>query len=147
MTDRNMFEYNLIKSKLQEGMQKRFDEKVVIEAEARDFDAQLDEISRHQKITVDPCVETKKLGLYGKLVVLFKRFCRKVVAWYLQPVCDEQTGYNHMIYTYLCNKNLNDEKDLEQRLEWERSMELRMQQLEEELETTKKLLATYQKQK
>ena len=52
-----------------------------------------------------------------------------------------------MIYTYLCNKNLNDEKDLEQRLEWERSMELRMQQLEEELETTKKLLATYQKQK
>ena len=80
MTDRNMFEYNLIKSKLQEGMQKRFDEKVVIEAEARDFDAQLDEISRYQKITVDPCVETKKPGLYGKLVVLFKRFCRKVVS-------------------------------------------------------------------
>lgn len=64
----------------------------------QNLDRYLNRLSKYQKITVDPVVLTKKKGLFGKLVILFKRFCRKIVAWYLQPVCDDQTKYNEQVY-------------------------------------------------
>ena len=57
----------------------------------------IDELEQYQKVTVDPLVKTKKRGILGKLTVFFKRLCRKIVAWYLQPVCDDQTRYNQQV--------------------------------------------------
>ena len=39
------------------------------------------------------------------MVVLFKRLARKIVAWYLQPVCDDQTRYNHQAYLAMAEMN------------------------------------------
>lgn len=66
----------------------------------------LDELSRYQKVTVEPKVLTRKKGLIGKMVVLFKRLARKIVAWYLQPVCDDQTRYNHQAYLTMTEMNV-----------------------------------------
>lgn len=57
-----------------------------------------DELEQYQKVTVNPTVETRKKGLFGKIVVFFKRLSRKIVAWYLQPVCDDQTRFNNQAY-------------------------------------------------
>lgn len=65
----------------------------------------LNELEKYQKVTVNPTVETRKKGLFGKFTVFFKRFCRKIVAWYLQPVCDDQTRYNQQAYLLLSAMN------------------------------------------
>lgn len=65
----------------------------------------LDKLSGYQKVTVEPKVLTRKKGLFGKMVVLFKRLARKIVAWYLQPVCDDQTRYNHQAYLAMAEMN------------------------------------------
>lgn len=65
----------------------------------------LDGLSGYQKVTVEPKVLTRKKGLIGKMVVLFKRLARKIVAWYLQPVCDDQTRYNHQAYLTMAEMN------------------------------------------
>ncbi len=65
----------------------------------------LDELLQYQKVTVEPRVSTSKKGLLGKILILFKRLARKIVAWYLQPVCDDQTRYNHL--AYLTMKEMN----------------------------------------
>lgn len=65
----------------------------------------LDELSQYRKVTVEPRVLTRKKGLFGKMVVLFKRLARKIVAWYLQPVCDDQTRYNDQAYLTLTEMN------------------------------------------
>lgn len=65
----------------------------------------LNELEKYQKVTVNPTVETRKKGLLGKFTVFFKRICRKIVAWYLQPVCDDQTRYNQQAYLLLSAMN------------------------------------------
>lgn len=65
----------------------------------------LGKLSGYQKVTVEPKVLTRKKGLLGKMVVLFKRLARKIVAWYLQPVCDDQTRYNHQAYLAMAEMN------------------------------------------
>lgn len=65
----------------------------------------LDELLKYRKVTVEPRVLTRKKGLFGKMVVLFKRLARKIVAWYLQPVCDDQTRYNNQAYLTMTEMN------------------------------------------
>ena len=34
-------------------------------------------------------------GLPGKVIIFVKRAIRKCLKWYLEPVCDQQTEFNH----------------------------------------------------
>ena len=98
----NTLEFDIIYKKIEDNI-KKMEENSVPMGESAAGGINIERLLRYEKVTVDPIVATKKRGLLGKLVVLFKRFSRKVVAWYLQPVCDAQTRYNHMVYMTLQN--------------------------------------------
>lgn len=98
----------------------------------------LDKLSGCQKVTVDPKVLTRKKGLFGKMVLLFKRLARKIVAWYLQPVCDDQTRYNQQAYQTMVEMNalliIQAEKSKMQAEESKKQWEELRQMIKEERE-------------
>lgn len=98
----------------------------------------LDGLSGYQKVTVEPKVLTRKKGLIGKMVVLFKRLARKIVAWYLQPVCDDQTRYNHQAYLTMAEMNalfaIQMEENKKQAEEYKKQWEELRQMIKEERE-------------
>lgn len=89
-------EFDVVKVKINKGMENF--KKIYLSEH-------LNELEKYQKVTVNPMVETRKKGLLGKFTVFFKRICRKIVAWYLQPVCDDQTRYNQQAYLLLSAMN------------------------------------------
>ena len=49
---------------------------------------------RYQHLYVEEKLYTYKTGLLGKIILLVKRIFKRIVKWYLHPVCEKQTSYN-----------------------------------------------------
>lgn len=54
-------------------------------------------------------------GMFGKVIIFVKRAIRKCLKWYLEPVCDQQTEFNHAVVA-LIEVLLAQQRELEARL-------------------------------
>lgn len=69
-------------------------EKVQCGEWAIELDKSIKIAERYQLLQEEGKLYTYKKGLLGKITLFVKRIFRRIVNWYLYPVCEKQTFYN-----------------------------------------------------
>lgn len=146
-------EFSILKEKLAAGVKNQKSsgmaaagDGLIEDGALKRVEANLDKLFRYHEIGVDPTIATRKKGLTKKLVVLFKRFCRKVVAWYLQPVCDLQTRYNYQVYLTAVEIKTFLKLQMKEQQEQVREYQEQMQEHQEQMEAILQKQKEYEEQ-
>lgn len=66
-----------------------------------------------QNITSIRPVVSKRKGIVAKCVIIIKKVMRKLLFWYIEPVCKQQTRYNELCTQYCIQMFYNAQKEKE----------------------------------
>ena len=66
-----------------------------------------------QNITSIRPVVSKRKGIVAKCVIIIKKVMRKLLFWYIEPVCKQQTRYNELCTQYCIQMFYNAQKGKE----------------------------------
>lgn len=66
-----------------------------------------------QNITSIRPVISKRKGIIAKCVIIIKKVMRKLLFWYIEPVCKQQTRYNELCTKYCIQMFYNAQKEKE----------------------------------
>lgn len=66
-----------------------------------------------QNITSIRPVISKRKGIIAKCVIIIKKVMRKLLFWYIEPVCKQQTRYNELCTQYCIQMFYNAQKEKE----------------------------------
>lgn len=73
----------------------------------------LNDIIDAQNITSIRPVVSKRKGIVAKCVIIIKKVMRKLLFWYIEPVCKQQTRYNELCTQYCIQMFYNAQKGKE----------------------------------
>lgn len=83
----------------------------------------IDKLDENKVITSVKSIGSKHTGFLKKIIILCKRFIRKCLFWYIEPICNDQNQYNdlniYIIRSLLCIMQKKGEflsHDLEKRI-------------------------------
>lgn len=66
-----------------------------------------------QSITSVRPVVSKRKGIVAKCVIIIKKVMRKLLFWYIEPICKQQTRYNELCTQYCIQMFYNAQKEKE----------------------------------
>lgn len=81
---------------------------------AVNLDKNIQVAAKNQTMMMEERLVTYKKGVFGSIMLVIKRVFRRIVSWYLLPICDKQTRYNrhtNAALQYMRNEMANLEKD------------------------------------
>lgn len=93
-------------------------EEMVVETKPGDSATELDKayyflngIIDAQNITSARPVVSKRKGLVAKCVIIIKKVIRKLLFWYIEPICKQQTKYNELCTQYCIHMFYNAQRE------------------------------------